>query len=90
MEDEGRYAATNLPETKVDLHLGMKRTDGRKVPVGRYYLDLVPLAARGFVTRRQVGSTVVFDVQVYRDPNGTFELGVRRDHTTPLEQFRVR
>ena len=34
-EAEGRYAATNLPETAVDLHLGMKRLNGEKVPLGR-------------------------------------------------------
>lgn len=89
-EAEGRYAATNLPETVIDLELGMKRLDGRRVPLGRYLLDLVPLARQGFVTRRQVGSTRVFDVQVYREPDGTLLLGVRRDHTTPLEQFRSR
>lgn len=87
-EAEGRYAATNLPETAIDLHLGLKRTDGQKVPQGRYLLDLITLARQGFVTRRQVGSTAIFDVQVYREPDGTLLLGVRRDQTTLLEQFR--
>ena len=50
---EGRYAATNLTETAVDLHLGLKRTDGSRVPVGRYLLDLEALSDRGFVTRRR-------------------------------------
>jgi len=88
-EAEGRYAATNLPETAVDLHLGLKRLDGQKVPLGRYTLDLVVLAKQGFVTRRQVGSTVVFDVQVYRESDGTLLLGVRRDRTVRLERFRA-
>lgn len=89
-EAEGRYAATNLPETAIDLHLGMKRIDGQKVPLGRYLLDLEALAQRGFVTCRQIGSTGVFDVQIYREPTGKLLLGVRRDQTTPLEQFRAR
>ncbi len=89
-EAEGRYAATSLPETTIDLELGMKRLDGRRVPLGRYLLDLLPLARQGFVTRRQVGSSVVFDVQFYREPDGTLLLGVRRDQTTPLEQYRSR
>ena len=88
-EAEGRYAATNLPETSIDLHLGMKRLDGEKVPLGRYDLDLVVLAQQGFVTRRPIGSTVVFDVQVYREPDGTLLLGVRRTRTTRLERFRA-
>ena len=86
----GRGAtATNLPETAIDLHLGLKRLDGQKVPLGRYALDLIVLAQQGFVTRRQVGSTVVFDVQIYREPDGTLLLGVRRDRTTRLERFRA-
>ncbi len=31
-EREGRYAATNLSETRIDLHLGFKRANGRTVP----------------------------------------------------------
>ena len=88
-EAEGRYAATNLPETAVDLHLGMKRLNGEKVPLGRYDLDLAELAQQGFVTRRQVGGTVVYDVQVYRESDGTLLLGVRRDRTTRLERFQA-
>ena len=34
-ELEGRYAATNLTETAIDQHLGMKRVDGTKVPICR-------------------------------------------------------
>lgn len=89
-EAEGRYAATNLTETAIDLHLGMKRTDGSKVPVGRYRLDLEALADRGFVTKRGYGAAAVFDVQIYREPDGRFLLGVRRDRTTPLERFEAR
>jgi hypothetical protein len=88
-EAEGRYAATNLPETAIDLHLGMKRRDGQKVPLGRYDLDLGLLAQQGFVTCRQVGSAVVFDVQIYREPDGSLLLGVRRTRTTRLERFRA-
>lgn len=88
-EAEGRYAATNLPETAIDLHLGLKLLDGEKVRLGRYTLDLVALAGQGFVTRRQVGSTVVYDLQIYREPGGTLLLGVRRDRTTRLERFRA-
>lgn len=88
-EAEGRYAATNMPETAIDLHLGLKRLDGEKVTLGRYALDLIVLAQQGFVARRRVGSTVVYDVQIYREPNGTLLLGVRRDRTKHLERFRT-
>ena len=57
--------------------------------LGRYDLDLAELAQQGFVTRRQVGGTVVCDVQVYRESDGTLLLGVRRDRTTRLERFRA-
>ena len=88
-EAEGRYAATNLADAVIDLELGMKRIDGRREALGRYLLDLLPLAQLGFVTRRQVGGSAVFDVQIYREPNGALLLGVRQGHTTKLERFRV-
>lgn len=88
-EVEGRYAATNLTETAIDLHLGIKRVDGTKVPVGRYRLDLEALSEGGFVTKRGNGAAAVFDVQIYRVPNGRFLLGVQRGHTTPLERFKA-
>ena len=89
-EHEARYAATNLTETAVDLHLGLKRTDGTRVPVGRYLLDLQALSDRGFVTRRQTREGTVFDVQIYRDLRGRYLLGVRQDETTPLDAFAHR
>jgi|GEM_PF-2558860 len=86
---EGRYAATNLSETMVDLHFGVKHPDGRKEAIGRFRLDLPQLTRGGWVTRRDLGNGAVFDVQIYREPSGRFLLGVRRDRTTPLEAFAV-
>jgi hypothetical protein len=88
-EREERYAATNLPETGIDLHLGLKRADGRTVPVGRYALDLKALAREGYVTCRDVGGTEVYDVQIYRESSGAYKLGVRQSHVTPLRRFEV-
>jgi len=88
-EREGRYAATNLPETRIDLHLSLKRLDGQRVPVGRYALDLKALARKGHVTCRDVRGTEVYDVQIYRESSGIYKLGVRRDHVTPLRYFEV-
>ncbi len=88
-EAEGRYAATNLTDAVIDLELGLKRVDGRREALGRYVLDLLSLAEPGYVTHRLVGSVSVFDVQIYREPNGVLLLGVRRGHTTKLERFRV-
>lgn len=89
-ERDGRYAATNLSHTTIDLHLGLKRRDGSTVPVGRYKLDLRALSAGGYVTRREVAGSNVYDVQIYRESNGSYTLGVRRDHVTPLRAFEVR
>ena len=63
--------------------------DGAKVPVGRFRLDLEDLSKQGFVTQRGTGAARVFDVQIYREGNGTFLLGVRRGETTRLDRFRV-
>ncbi len=89
-EAEGRYAMTNVAESLIDLHFGMKRTDGRQVPVGRFRLNLELLSRTGFVTKRQVGSSAVYDVQIYRLRDGSFVLGVRQDQTTPLAQYAAR
>ena len=88
-EVTGRHAGTNLTESVMDLHLGVKRADGAKVPVGRFRLDLEDLSKQGFVTQRGTGAARVFDVQIYREGNGTFLLGVRRGQTTRLDRFRV-
>ena len=88
-ELEGRYASTNLTETAIDLHLGMKRADGTKVPVGRYLLNLEELSDQGFVTKRGSGAAAVFDVQIYRESTGRFVLGVRQSQTTPLDRFKA-
>jgi hypothetical protein len=89
-EREGRYAATNLSDGAIDLHLGLKRRDGTTVPVGRYKLDLWALSADGYVTRREVAGASVFDVQIYRESNGSYTLGVRRDQVTSLRTFELR
>lgn len=88
-EVTGRHAATNLTESVMDLHLGVKRVDGTKTPAGRYRLDLEALSADGFVTQRGTGAARVFDVQIYRESNGSFLLGVRRGQTTRLARFKV-
>ncbi len=88
-ELEGRYAATDLTETAIDLHLGMKRADGTKVPVGRFLLDLEAESDEGYVTKRGHGAAAVFDVQIYRQSNGRFLLGVRQSETTPLDRFKA-
>ena len=60
------------------------------MPVGRYKLDLWALSADGFVTRREVAGASVFDVQIYRESNGSYTLGVRRDQVTSLRTFELR
>jgi hypothetical protein len=86
-EAEGRYAKTGIVESVVDLHLGLKRTDGSKQAVGRFLLPLDALADRGFVTRRVGESQRVFDVQIYRALDGSYLLGVRQDETTRLTRY---
>ena len=89
-EAQGRYAATNIVEPLILLDLGLKRTSGQTVKIGRYRLDLESLTALGVVTRREVSSNRVFDVQIYRDQDGGCSLGVRRDHTLPISQFEAK
>jgi hypothetical protein len=88
-ESEGRYAATNIVEPVILLDLWLKRASGESVKIGRYRLALESLAARGVVTRREVSGNRVFDVQIFRDQDGRFSLGVRRGHTTPIAQFEA-
>lgn len=88
-ETEGRYARTGIVEEIVDLNLGLKRTDGRKEPVGHFRLPMDALADGGFVTRRFVDGHRVFDVQIYRALDGTYSLGVRREQITPIDGYEV-
>jgi hypothetical protein len=88
-EAKGRCAGTNIVESVMELHLGLKRKDGRQESVGRYHLDLDALADAGFVSRRVVEGNRVFDVQIYRESDGSYSLGVRQDHTTPLAPFAI-
>jgi hypothetical protein len=88
-EAEGKYAGTNIVESIMELHLGLKCLDGQQQAIGRFRLDLNALADKGFVTRRVVEGNRVFDVQIYREPDSAYSLGVRRDHTTPLAPYAV-
>ncbi len=74
----------------IHVHLGLKRRDGTTVPVGRYALDIRARAEAGFATRREVGGSTVYDVQIYREPDGSYTLGVRRGQVTRLDAFAVR
>ncbi len=85
-EAEGRFAQTNIREPVIEVELGLNQTNGPTVPVGRFRLNLVVMAAKGVVTKRGK----VYDVQIYRESDGSYTLGVRRSQTTPLEPFRVR
>lgn len=87
-ENEGRYAATNIVDSVIELDLGLKRTDGTREPVGRFNLPLDELADDGFVTRRVVDGHRVFDVQIYREDGG-YALGVRQGQTTPLAPYAM-
>jgi hypothetical protein len=89
-ELKGRYAKTSIVEPTIELHLGLKCADGRHEPVGCFFLDLNVQAANGFVTRRDVADSRVFDIGIYREPDGTYSLGVRRGATTPLAPYRRR
>jgi hypothetical protein len=86
-EKEGRYAATNIVDSVIELDLGLKRVDGSREPVGRFNLPLDELADDGFVTRRVVEGHRVFDVQIYRGQDGDYALGVRQGQTTPLAPY---
>ena len=88
-EREGRYARTGIVESVIDLYLGLKRANGSKHPVGHFRLVLDALVDRGFVTQRIVEGHRVFDVQIYRETNGNYYLGVRRNQTTPLAHYAV-
>lgn len=88
-ETEGRYARTGEVHSVIDLHLGLKRANGMKQNVGRFRIPLDILADRGFVTRRLVEGHRVFDVQIYRETNGSYSLGVRQNDTTPLDAYAV-
>jgi hypothetical protein len=86
-EGEGRYAATNVVESLIELHLGLKRADGSRQAVGRFHLDLNTLADDGFVTRRVVDGNRVFDIQIYREGDGSYSLGVRQNDKTSLAPY---
>jgi hypothetical protein len=86
-ESEGRYAATNIVESVIELDLGLKRIDSSREPVGHFLLPLDALADDGFVARRIVGGHRVFDVQIYRGQDGSYSLGVRQDRITPLASY---
>jgi len=88
-ETEGRYARTGIVEAVVDLQLGLKRADGKRETVGHFRLPMDALADSGFVTRRVVDGHRVFDVQIYRGPDASYSLGVRRDETTPLAHYAI-
>lgn len=89
-EATGRCAGTRIVESIMELQLGLKRADGSVHPVGRYRLPLDALADGGFVTRRVIDSNRVFDVQIYRNANDSYSIGVRRSKTTPLAPYAVR
>ncbi|MBL8615147.1 MAG: hypothetical protein JNM72_06000 [Deltaproteobacteria bacterium] len=89
-EAEGRYAATNLTTPTITVELALKRSTGVVEPVGVFELDLVALAAQGFVTKRDKGGQEVFDVQIYRGASGAYTLGVRRADQTALGPFARR
>lgn len=84
-EAEGRYAATNIRDVVLEVELGLNQTSGPTIPQGTYRLNLAKLSTDGFVTKR--GS--VYDVQIYRESDGSYMLGVRRSQTTPLDAFAV-
>jgi hypothetical protein len=88
-ENDGRYAATNIVDSVIELDLGLKRADGTREPVGRFKLPLDELADDGFVTRRMVDGHRVFDVQIYRGQDGGYALGVRQGQTTPLTPYAM-
>jgi hypothetical protein len=88
-EAEGRCVGTDIVESVMELHFGLKRLDGQHQAIGRFRLDLEALAGMGFVNRRVVEGNRVFDVQIYREPDSSYSLGVRRDHTTPLAPYAV-
>ena len=88
-ETEGRYARTGIVESVLDLHLGLKREDGSKQPVGHFRLPLETLARSGFIGRRVIEGHRVFDVQIYRDTNGSYSLGVRQSEATPLAPYSI-
>lgn len=88
-EIQRRYARTREVESAIDLRLGLKRKDGKKQPIGRYLLPLDTLADEGFVTRRVVDGHRVFDIQIYRENDNSYFLGVRRHETTPLSRYAI-
>ena len=94
-ETSGRYAGTNIVEPVIELRLGVKRSDGTQEPVGRFRLDLNLLSGKGFVARRVVVGNRVFDVQIYLSDRtrplepGSYSLGVREHHTTPLAPYAM-
>jgi len=94
-EAEGRYAATNIVESVIELHLGVKRTDGRRERVGHFRLDLNALADEQFVSRRVVDGNRVFDVQLYLlRPELplqaiSYSLGVQENRTTPIAPYAI-
>jgi hypothetical protein len=94
-EAEGRYAGTNIVESVIELHLGVKGNNGRIQKVGKFRLELNTLADQGFVTRRVVEGNRVFDVQIYlarRDlpvEPSSYSLGVREHSTTPIAPYAI-
>jgi hypothetical protein len=88
-EEHGYLLKTNLPESRIDLRLGLKKLTGNREEVGRYLLDLESLAQSGFVTRRVVGNNRVFDLRINRDTNGEYTLELESGPKAPLDDFRV-
>jgi len=94
-EGLGRCAKTNILESNIELHLGLKRPDGTRHDIGRFRLDLTDLSRKGFVARRVVEGNRAFDVQIYlrrRDHPldvSSYYLGVNDDRTTPLAPYSM-
>jgi hypothetical protein len=85
----GNHVRTGITDPVIVLDLWLNQVEGPTVPVGKFQVNLVVQAARGTVTRRQLGGESVYDVKVFAEPDGTYVLGVRRSCLVPLENFRV-
>ena len=88
-ETLGRVAKTGIVESAINLQLGLKRADGSRQIVGRFRLPLSSLADSGFVARRVIEGHRVFDVQVLRELDGSYSIGVHEGRSTPLAPYAV-
>jgi hypothetical protein len=88
-ETLGRVAKTGIVESAINLQLGLKRVDGSKETVGRFRLPLNSLADGGFVTRRVIEGHRIFDVQILRELDGSYSIGVHQGRSTPLAPYAV-